>query len=102
MGVIFGLEASAFLGLVIVLFLICLLCVVSVALCLFKSEQRLRAAPTHQHSRMNLLQGTPIMAHPANYAAGQYTTPLSPATQRFATLPLEKLREKPPPYSGQM
>lgn len=27
---------------------------------------------------------------------------LSPASQRYATLPLEKIRDKPPPYPGNM
>ena len=94
-GVIFGLEASAFLGLVFILFLVCLFCVVSVALCLFqKSDNGYR---TTQQSRLNLLQSTPILTHPSY--AGTIVT--NAANQRFATLPLEKLREKPPPpYTG--
>ena len=88
---IFGLEASAFLGLVFILFLVCLLCVISVGLCLFRSDGY-RAT---QQSRISLLQGTPIhLAHP--YAGATIVT--NAANQRFATLPLEKLREKPPPY----
>lgn len=91
-GVIFGLEASAFLGLVFILFLVCLFCVVSVALCLFRSDNGYR---TTQQSRINLLQGTPILTHPS-YANTLVT---NVANQRFATLPLEKnMREKPPPY----
>lgn len=90
-SVIFGLEASAFLGLVFILFLVCLFCVISVGLCLFRSDGY-RAT---QQSRISLLQGTPIhLAHP--YAGATIVT--NAANQRFATLPLEKLREKPPPY----
>ena len=85
-----GLDPSSFLGLVFILFLVCLFCVVSVALCLFKSDGY-RAT---QQSRINLLQSTPIhLAHP-NYAATIVN--VNASGQRFATLPLDKMREKPP------
>ena len=51
-GVIFGLEASTFFGLALILFCVCLFCVISVFLCLYKSDNNYYRNVTHP-SRMN-------------------------------------------------
>ena len=97
-GSILGLPITVFIGLVITVFLMCLSCVLGLAIYLCKREQQMH----QQHQRMTLHQATtPILAHPASYNGTMGST-LSPPSQRFATLPLEKMREKPPPYPGNM
>ena len=92
------------------IFVVCLICVVNLAVCLCRSNQ------LQQQHRIALHQSTATLAHPASYtgsttlfsnlsydllSTGSVGATLSPAQTRYATLPLEKLRDKPPPpYPG--
>lgn len=79
-------------------FVVCLVCVVNLAVCLCRRESGLQ--PQHRVALTGA--STTTLAHPASYN-GALAATLSPATQaRYATLPLDKMRpvtsEKPPPY----
>lgn len=104
---------NIFIGVVLSIFVVCLVCVVNLAVCLCRSNQ------LQQQHRIALHQSTATLAHPASYTGeyecrhlwmirnmpicttGTVGATLSPAQTRYATLPLEKLRDKPPPpYPG--
>ena len=110
-GLILGLPITVFIGLVITIFLICLVCVLSLAAYLCKREQQLH----QQQQRIALHQAST----PANYTGtrknlsnafkwlfsffkGNLGVTFNPFNQRFATLPLEKLREPPSVYPGNL
>ncbi|RWS12944.1 hypothetical protein B4U79_06995, partial [Dinothrombium tinctorium] len=80
---ILGLQVKLFLGIVLLITIVCLMCVVTLAI------------------NLSIQMTPPILAHPASYTGTTGAT-LSPGSQRFATLPFEKIREKPPPYPGNM
>ena len=66
-GLIFGLEANTFITVIIVVFIICSLCVVSVAICLCRRERLIQ----HQQQRIALHQqgSQPVLAHPQTYSS---------------------------------
>ncbi|RWS28698.1 hypothetical protein B4U80_01657 [Leptotrombidium deliense] len=95
---IFGLQVKLFVAVVLLIIIVCLVCVVTLAINLCKREQQLQR---QRQQRIAMQMTTPILAHPASYTGTTGAT-LSPGSQRFATLPFEKIREKPPPYPGNM
>ncbi|KAI1299989.1 hypothetical protein HDE_03652 [Halotydeus destructor] len=100
MTLVLGFEANIFIGVVLSVFVICLVCVVNLAVCLCRRESALQ-----QQHRVALHGGisTQTLAHPASYNGN--IGPMSPAATRYATLPLpDKLgrTEKPPPYPGNL
>ena len=109
---VMGIEANIFIGVVLSVFVICLVCVVNLAVCLCRRESTLN--PQHRVALTGASTGT--LAHPASYNGTAGAT-LSPATTRYATLPLDKMgrplvtnngngqnggTEKPPPYPGNL
>lgn len=116
---ILGLEISVFIASVITAFVLCLLCVVSVAVCLCRRDSQRAAAAIAMgqglgpgqmayQSHLTMQTSSPALGHPATYTNAT-TTPTgqigplgTPTAQgRFATLPLNRQGEKPPPpYTG--
>lgn len=121
--IVLGLDANLFIGLVLSVFIVCLVCVVNLAICLCRREQTLQNQQQSQQLRhpgqqvQSYVNGihlngtsTTSLAHPASYTGALGNAILTPASQaRYATLPLGGkgqngglVIDKPPPYPGNM
>ena len=111
--VIFGVDFNIFVGIVLSIFVVCLIFIVNLIICLCRSNQLQQQHRVALHG-----QSTTTLAHPISFngkimiVGWQYITHsrrknqllepglmMSPAAARYATLPLDKLRDKPPPPS---
>ena len=109
-AVVFGVDFHIFIGIILSIFVVCLVCVVNLIVCLCRSNQLQQQHRIALHGQST----TTLAHHPASFNGESATAPaaadsppdaagvmVSPVATRYATLPLDKMRDKPPPpYPG--